>query len=75
MSLHSLIRSESRQSIALLQDSVSVLLHCLEIVNTDAVAGGHTLAWEVQEAVKCAACLRRVYEEVLFYLLVSLLLV
>ncbi|KAI3446191.1 hypothetical protein Pfo_002856 [Paulownia fortunei] len=57
-------KSETRQCIALLQDSVSVLLHCLEIVNIDCLARREFFAWEVQEAVKCASSLRRVYEEV-----------
>ncbi|XP_011088507.1 uncharacterized protein LOC105169716 isoform X2 [Sesamum indicum] len=57
-------KSETRQCMALLEDSVSVLLHCLEIVNIDPVAGGKFFAWEVEEAVKCASSLRRVYEEV-----------
>ncbi|PIN12735.1 hypothetical protein CDL12_14653 [Handroanthus impetiginosus] len=57
-------KSETRQCIALLEDSVSVLLHCLEIVKVDRVAGKESFALEVQEAVKCASSLRRVYEEV-----------
>ncbi|KAK6159539.1 hypothetical protein DH2020_006853 [Rehmannia glutinosa] len=57
-------KSETWQCIALLEDSVSVLLHCLEIVNIDHVAEREFFAWEVQEAVKCAGSLRRVYEEV-----------
>ncbi|KAK4401477.1 hypothetical protein Sango_0888400 [Sesamum angolense] len=56
-------KSETRQCMALLEDSVSVLLHCLEIVNIDR-ARGEFFAWEVEEAVKCASSLRRVYEEV-----------
>ncbi|KAL3814075.1 hypothetical protein ACJIZ3_015343 [Penstemon smallii] len=57
-------KNETWHSLALLQDSVSVLLHCLEIVNTDPLARRDIFAWEVQEAVKCASNLRRVYEEV-----------
>ncbi|KAL0365594.1 UNVERIFIED_CONTAM: hypothetical protein Sangu_0657000 [Sesamum angustifolium] len=57
-------KSETRQCMALLEDSVSVLLHCLEIVDIDRVARGEFFAWEVEEAVKCAGSLRRVYEEV-----------
>ncbi|KAL1554357.1 hypothetical protein AAHA92_14924 [Salvia divinorum] len=57
-------KSETRQCIALLQDSVSVLLHCLETVNTNHVAGKEIFAWEIQEAVICASSLRRIYEEV-----------
>ncbi|XP_047940534.1 uncharacterized protein LOC125187916 isoform X2 [Salvia hispanica] len=57
-------KSETRQCIALLQDSVSVLLHCLETGNTNHAAGREMFAWEIQEAVICAGSLRRIYEEV-----------
>ncbi|KAK4437698.1 hypothetical protein Salat_0103800 [Sesamum alatum] len=57
-------KSETRLCMALLEDSVTVLLHCLEIVNNDRVARGEFFAWEVEEAVNCAGSLRRVYEEV-----------
>ncbi|GER50303.1 tRNA modification GTPase MnmE, partial [Striga asiatica] len=57
-------KSETRQCIALLEDSVSVLLHCLEIVNKNDVGERKFFVWEVREAVKCASSLRRVYEEV-----------
>lgn len=67
-SFSSCVLSETRQCMALLEDSISVLLHCLEIVNTNRVAGKEFFAWEVQEAVICASSLRRVYEEVCFYM-------
>lgn len=57
-------KSETRRCIVLLQDSVSVLLHCLETVNADHVAGREFFAWETQEAMICASSLRRIYEEV-----------
>lgn len=57
-------KSETRRCIVLLQDSVSVLLHCLETANTDHVAGREFFAWETQEAMICASSLRRIYEEV-----------
>ncbi|KAL6526040.1 hypothetical protein OROHE_015564 [Orobanche hederae] len=56
-------KSETWLCIALLEDSVSALLHCLEIVNNNGVVRRDNFAWEVQEAVKCASSLRRVYEE------------
>ncbi|XP_075489165.1 uncharacterized protein LOC142528020 isoform X1 [Primulina tabacum] len=57
-------KNETRQFISLLEDSVSVLLHSLEIVNTDPVVERASYAWEVSKAVECASSLRRVYEEV-----------
>lgn len=58
-----LICSEARRCIALLEDSVGRLLNCLEMVCTSSVEGDY-FGWEVQEGVKCAGFLRRVYEEV-----------
>ncbi|XP_073118536.1 uncharacterized protein [Henckelia pumila] len=57
-------KSETRRFIALVDDSVGVLLHSLEIVNTDPVVEKSSYAWEVSKAVECASSLRRVYEEV-----------
>lgn len=56
--------SESERCIAIVQDSVSVLLHCLEMADSVSVAV-QGITWEVQEGVKCASFLRRVYEEVI----------
>ncbi|THF97835.1 hypothetical protein TEA_010653 [Camellia sinensis var. sinensis] len=56
-------KNETEQCVALLEDSVSVLLHCLEMVDTSTVVGESYFAWKVQEAVKCASFLRRIYEE------------
>ncbi|CAM9003008.1 unnamed protein product [Rhodiola kirilowii] len=50
------------QSIAVLEDSVSVLLYCLETVSSDQLRAGY-YSWQVQEGVRCATFLRRVYEE------------
>ncbi|XP_031260000.1 uncharacterized protein LOC116118175 [Pistacia vera] len=57
-------KSECEQCIALLEESVRVLLHCLETVDTDLVVRKGYFSWEVQEGVKCACFLRRIYEEV-----------
>uniref|UniRef100_A0A7N0ZSW1 Nucleolar 27S pre-rRNA processing Urb2/Npa2 C-terminal domain-containing protein n=1 Tax=Kalanchoe fedtschenkoi TaxID=63787 RepID=A0A7N0ZSW1_KALFE len=54
-------KEECVQSIAVLEDSVSVLLNCLETVNSDLETNGYF--WRVQEGVRCACFLRRVYEE------------
>ncbi|KAI3780909.1 hypothetical protein L2E82_10902 [Cichorium intybus] len=65
--LHTLLRHhkrESLQNIALLQASVSVLLHCLEMVNNDQITPKGYLVWGLQEGVKCGAFLRRIYEEI-----------
>jgi hypothetical protein len=56
--------SECERCIALLEASVSVLLHCLEMVDTDSVARKGYFSWELEEGVKCACFLRRIYEEV-----------
>lgn len=56
--------SECEKCIAILQDSVCVLLHCLETVETDSVVRNGYFSWVVEEGVKCACFLRRIYEEV-----------
>ncbi|KAF8012548.1 hypothetical protein BT93_I0650 [Corymbia citriodora subsp. variegata] len=56
-------KSECERDIALLQDSTSVLLNCLETVNMDLMVRRGYLSWDVQEGVKCACSLRRIYEE------------
>lgn len=50
--------------IALIESSVGVLLHCLEMVDYDSAVREGFLAWEVNDGVKCASFLRRIYEEV-----------
>ncbi|KAI3745178.1 hypothetical protein L1987_58284 [Smallanthus sonchifolius] len=57
-------KRESLQHIALLQASVSVLLHCLEMVNKEETIQESYLVWGIQEGVKCGAFLRRIYEEI-----------
>ncbi|OVA04918.1 Nucleolar 27S pre-rRNA processing [Macleaya cordata] len=55
---------KSGQCISFLQDSVCVLLHCLETRDTELVDRKGYYAWEVQEGIKCASFLRRIYEEI-----------
>ncbi|KAG6382246.1 hypothetical protein SASPL_158120 [Salvia splendens] len=55
-----ILERETRQCIALLQDSVTVLLHCVETVNTKHAPGREIFEWEIQV---CAGSLRRIYEE------------
>lgn len=57
-------KRESFQHIALLQASVSVLLHCLEMVNDEKTVRKSSVLWGVQEGAKCGAFLRRIYEEI-----------
>ncbi|XP_022947378.1 uncharacterized protein LOC111451261 isoform X1 [Cucurbita moschata] len=57
-------KSECKQSIAQLQASVSVLLHSLERVDPDPELVGGYFSWNVDEGVKCACFLRRIYEEI-----------
>ncbi|XP_019169327.1 PREDICTED: uncharacterized protein LOC109165139 isoform X1 [Ipomoea nil] len=56
-------KSETQCGIALLDDSVSKLLHCLEMDTDSTVLGSHFIR-EVQDGVKCAGFLRRIYEEI-----------
>lgn len=56
--------SECERCIALLEASVTVLLHCLETVDTDSVTRKGYFSWDLEEGVKCACFLRRIYEEV-----------
>ncbi|KAK9051940.1 hypothetical protein SSX86_028568 [Deinandra increscens subsp. villosa] len=58
-------KRESLQHIALLQSSVSVLLHCLELVkDKEETLQESYFVWGLQEGVKCGAFLRRIYEEI-----------
>ncbi|XVF67867.1 hypothetical protein PTKIN_Ptkin10aG0156400 [Pterospermum kingtungense] len=57
-------KSECERCIAVLEDSVSLLLHRLETVDTDLVVQKGYFSWEIQEGVKCACFLRRIYEEI-----------
>ncbi|CAL0329340.1 unnamed protein product [Lupinus luteus] len=57
--------SECKQCIAHLQASVAVLLNCLETLVDNKLAGNKGgFSWEVEEGVKCACFLRRIYEEI-----------
>ncbi|XP_065866665.1 uncharacterized protein [Euphorbia lathyris] len=56
-------KSESEQCIALLQESVRVLLHCLETADSDLISRKQYFQIGVQEGVRCACSLRRIYEE------------
>lgn len=58
------ISSECEGYVALLQASVRVLLYCLETLDAVVVAREGFFSWEVEEGVKCACSLRRIYEEV-----------
>ncbi|XP_008457645.3 uncharacterized protein LOC103497293 [Cucumis melo] len=57
-------KSECKRSIAQLQASVSVLLQSLESVDPDPKSMGVYFSWKVEEGVKCASFLRRIYEEI-----------
>ncbi|GAB2267950.1 hypothetical protein Dimus_002925 [Dionaea muscipula] len=57
-------KSECIQYIALLQKSIQTLLHSLELVDIDSSYKEGYFTWEVQEGIKCASQLRRVYEEI-----------
>lgn len=61
---NSVISSDCEHCIAVLEQSVRVLLQFLETVDSDLVIKKGYLSWEVQEGVKCACSLRRIYEEV-----------
>ncbi|XP_050363117.1 uncharacterized protein LOC126782016 [Argentina anserina] len=64
--LHNVVKhhkSECEGYVALLQASVRVLLYCLETLDAVLVAKEGLFSWEVEEGVKCACSLRRIYEE------------
>jgi hypothetical protein len=50
--------------MALLEDSVSILLSCLESTDSKMVNMAGYFAWNMEEALKCASFFRRIYEEV-----------
>lgn len=56
--------SECVRCISILQNSLQVLLRCLEIVNSGSEHQNSYFTWVVEDGVKCASYLRRVYEEV-----------
>ncbi|KAJ1298318.1 hypothetical protein BS78_01G443600 [Paspalum vaginatum] len=49
--------------VALLEDSVSILLSCLESTDSKMVNMAGYFAWNTEEALKCASFFRRIYEE------------
>ncbi|KAK1322615.1 hypothetical protein QJS10_CPA03g02209 [Acorus calamus] len=55
---------ESGQCIALLEDSVRILLCCLQRVDGYSSKCNDYFAWDIIESVKCASFLRRIYEEI-----------
>ncbi|KAK1262392.1 hypothetical protein QJS04_geneDACA001136 [Acorus gramineus] len=57
-------KKESGQCIALLEDSVRILLCCLERVDGYSSKRNDYFAWDILESVKCASFLRRIYEEI-----------
>ncbi|XVE67104.1 hypothetical protein DITRI_Ditri08aG0133500 [Diplodiscus trichospermus] len=57
-------KSECERCIAVLEESVSLLLLCLETVDADLVVRKGYFSWEMQEGVTCASFLRRIYEEI-----------
>ncbi|GKV20994.1 hypothetical protein SLEP1_g31029 [Rubroshorea leprosula] len=57
-------KSECERCIAVLEESVSVLLHCLETKNAHLAVRRGCFSWELEEGVKCAGFLRRIYEEI-----------
>ncbi|WCJ39554.1 hypothetical protein M5689_020535 [Euphorbia peplus] len=56
-------QSDSEQCIALLQESARVLLHCLETVDSELTSRKQYFQIGVEEGVRCACSLRRIYEE------------
>jgi len=56
--------SEIGHCVALLEDSVSILLSCLESTDSKMVNMAGYFAWNMEEALKCASFFRRIYEEV-----------
>ncbi|KAF6165032.1 hypothetical protein GIB67_005121 [Kingdonia uniflora] len=55
--------SDAARCISLLQDSVCVLLQCLETVDNDLIRRKGFFAWDLHEGITCASFLRRIYEE------------
>ncbi|KFK29569.1 hypothetical protein AALP_AA7G151800 [Arabis alpina] len=53
-------QSETVGCMATLQESVSALLYCLETAGNKL---GNRASWEVEEGIRCACFLRRIFEE------------
>lgn len=57
--------SECKQCVAHLEASVTVLLNCLEtVLENKSIVNEGCFSWEIDEGVKCACFLRRIYEEI-----------
>ncbi|KAK3148065.1 hypothetical protein QOZ80_3BG0290160 [Eleusine coracana subsp. coracana] len=54
---------EVGRGVALLEDSVNILLSCLESADSKMVNMAGYFAWNMEETVKCASFFRRIYEE------------
>ena len=50
--------------MAVLEDSVNILLSCLESADSKMVSMAGYFAWNKEESLKCASFFRRIYEEV-----------
>ncbi|XP_020693926.1 uncharacterized protein LOC110107847 isoform X2 [Dendrobium catenatum] len=57
-------KSEAERCIHLLEESLSTMLSCLEVVDSDTAKREGYVSWELGEAIKCASFLRRIYEEI-----------
>ncbi|KAK9148249.1 hypothetical protein Scep_007006 [Stephania cephalantha] len=57
-------QSESEQCISLLEDSLNIMIRCLEAVENESLCLKDYFAWNVEEGIKCASFLRRIYEEI-----------
>ncbi|KAK9102993.1 hypothetical protein Sjap_020247 [Stephania japonica] len=56
-------QSVSKRCISLLEDSLNIMIQCLEAVENESLYLKGYFAWDIQEGVKCASFLRRIYEE------------
>ncbi|KAI4993140.1 hypothetical protein ZWY2020_007453 [Hordeum vulgare] len=56
-------QSEVGQCVAVLEDSVNILLGCLESADSKMVSMAGCFTWNKEEALKCASFFRRIYEE------------
>ncbi|XP_057965698.1 uncharacterized protein LOC131156202 [Malania oleifera] len=57
-------KSECEKCIALLEESVCVLLQSLEMEGTDSDVSKGDFVWQLPDGVTCASFLRRIYEEI-----------
>ncbi|XP_015689807.2 uncharacterized protein LOC102709629 [Oryza brachyantha] len=60
------IRHQQREvarCVAVLEDSVNILLSCLESANPKMVSRAGYFSWNMEESMKCASFFRRIYEE------------